>query len=243
MIFIERLFLLIYSFRPCERRNEQCLHETASSRAIVRMVRVAWGLPQVDNILNTRKTNSIRIRRSNQQRIRELKNKSLRCAVILEIFFTFVLWVIQKWLLLVERWESNAKLLEWECRLWIPCMYCRAIDHLFYFLHHHDHSSFLFMTTFFFKCPIGKQIWLLLNKSFISVEHVHLHYEIWLRPTSAEGKRERERERKWFEIFETKKRKKKSRRTANVTSALSSNIISLSLLSTLPSCHKESVSI
>ncbi len=72
------------------------------------------------------------------------------------------------------------------------------------------------MTTgFFFKCPIGKQISLLLNKVFLSIKHVHLHYEILQRPTSSspEGEQEREgeREKKGFKIFEIKKKENRER--------------------------------
>ncbi len=48
---------------------------------------------------------------------------------------------------------------------------------------------------FFFKCPIGTEICLLLNKVFLCMKYMHLHYEILLRLTLSSPKGEQEREK------------------------------------------------
>ena len=66
-----------------------------------------------------------------------------------------------------------------------------------------------------------------------------MYYEILLRPTflSPEGEREREGQN------DLKSSGQKKERIEKGTSVLSSNILSLSLLSTMPTCHNGSGSI
>lgn len=76
-------------------------------------------------------------------------------------------------------------------------MHCHPIDFIFnFFSLITSFLLFFYDNRFFFKCPIGKQISLLLNKIFLSIKHVHLHYEILLRPTSSSPEVEQEKERK-----------------------------------------------
>ncbi len=117
--------------------------------------------------------------------------------------------------------------------------------HWFYILLFLLQSSFLLffydnLFSFFFQMS-DRQIDFIITQQNLSLYQT-CAFALWNFTTSniTITWRSNKKEREWFKIFETKRKK---RRTENVTSVLTSNILSVSLLSTLPSCHKESVSI
>lgn len=121
-------------------------------------------------------------------------------------------------------------------------MYGCPIDLLFYFLDYNRHSlPFILWQPFSFFVQMSDRQ----TDFIITQQSLTCALALWNFTTSditLEGKQEREREKMIWNLRD-KREEKKRRRTENMTSALSSNILSLSLLNTLPSCHKESVSI
>jgi hypothetical protein len=85
------------------------------------------------------------------------------------------------------------------------------------------------------KKTSDRQVKFIITQQSLSlfIKHIHLHYEILLRPAD-EKEKERERERKErFENFKTKKKENEriKERIKKVTSVPSSNTLSLSSLS------------